>query len=120
MERCELVCKTVEVRECGKVLDNTADDKEEVWVEDEDTCVELEKTQCTVQEREGEADWEQVSDSQTQEVLQSLPEEAVEDESTRTELQATNENENYGEEDTLPDVEVTTDETAIHFGRIAQ
>ena len=51
-------------RECGKFLDNTAGDEDvkEVWVEDEDTCVDLEKTQCTVQEREAEADSEQVGE----------------------------------------------------------
>ena len=60
MQRCELVCKAVKVRECGKVLQLGEDgeggheeeeEEEEVWVDDEDTCVELEKTQCTVQGR---------------------------------------------------------------------
>ena len=97
-------------RECGKFLDNTADDEDEkeVWVEDEDTCVDLEKTQCTVQEREAEADSEQVGED-TKEDDTAIAGQVMEDTTTTTTTVpplTTNADE---------DIEVATDESAISF-----
>ena len=47
-----------------------------------------------------------------------VAEEVEEHEVTTTETPTTNANEDNNEEDTLSDVEITTDENAIHFGNI--
>ena len=97
-------------RECGKFLDNTADDEEkkEVWVEDEDTCVDLEKTQCTVQEREAEADSEQVKEDTKEDdaAVEGQVTEGTKTTSTTVPPLTTNADE---------DIEVATDESAISF-----
>ena len=77
-------------------------------MEDEDTCVDLEKTQCTVQEREAEADSEQVGE-ETKEDDTAIAGQVMEDTTTTTTTVpplTTNADE---------DIEVATDESAISF-----
>ena len=77
-------------------------------MEDEDTCVDLEKTQCTVQEREAEAESEQV-EGDTKEDDTAVAEQVIEDTTTTTTTVpplTTNADE---------DIEVATDESAISF-----
>ena len=52
LEKCEVVCQQSNITECAKVMIRTDEEGKEIWEDDPDNCVELEKTECRVQERE--------------------------------------------------------------------
>jgi len=48
---CEVVCQPTTVKECAKVTSGETDEEgREIWEEDPESCVEVEKTECRVQE----------------------------------------------------------------------
>ena len=49
-ELCEVVCQPANVTECAKVMNRTDEEGNEIW-NWEEPCIELEKTECKVQER---------------------------------------------------------------------
>ena len=59
LEVCEVVCLPAMVKECAKVLNGTDEEGNEVWEDDQEACVELEKTECKVQERKDETEEKQ-------------------------------------------------------------
>merc|ERR1719270_2064072 len=51
LEICEVVCQPAKVQECAKVTNGTLDDNGlEIWVDDTENCIEVEETECRVQE----------------------------------------------------------------------
>ena len=59
LEVCEVVCLPAMVKECAKVLNGTDEEGNEIWEDDPEACVELEKTECKVQERKDETEEKQ-------------------------------------------------------------
>ena len=78
-------------------------------MEDEDTCVDLEKTQCTVQEREAETDSDEVEED-TKEDDTAITGQVIEDTTTTTTTSEPPLTTNSNEE-----IEVGTDKSAISF-----
>ena len=57
LELCEVVCQPTKVKECAKISNGETDeDGLQIWRDDPDNCIELEKTECKVQERPLEED----------------------------------------------------------------
>ena len=50
LETCEVVCQPANVTECAKLVSGSDEDGNEIWEDDPENCVELEKTECKVQE----------------------------------------------------------------------
>merc|ERR1719499_1385132 len=51
LEICEVVCQPAKAQECAKITNGTVDDDGlEIWVDDTENCIEVEKTECRVQE----------------------------------------------------------------------
>merc|ERR1712241_620959 len=51
LEICEVVCQPSKVEKCAKITNGTLDDNGlEVWVDDLENCIEVEETECRVQE----------------------------------------------------------------------
>ena len=97
LEKCEVVCQPSNITECAKVMIRTDEEGKEIWEDDPDNCVELEKTECRVQEREA-GDGERAADTDDEEDITGVYEEG--DLATST---------------TNNPVEVETDESVIIF-----
>ena len=54
LELCEVVCQPANVTECAKVMSGTDEEGNDIWEDDPEACVELEKTECQVHERQTE------------------------------------------------------------------
>ena len=97
LEMCEVVCQPTNITECAKVVTGTNEEGKEIWEDEQDNCVELEKTECRVQEREA-GDGERAADTDDEEDITSVYEEG--DMATST---------------TNNPVEIETDESVIIF-----
>ena len=73
LETCEVVCQPANVTECAKFVNGTDKEGNEIWEDDPENCVELEKTECKVQARQAEeGDEESDNEEATDEIKDVL------------------------------------------------
>ena len=65
LELCEVVCQPANVTECAKVMNGTDEEGNEIWEDDPEACVELEKTECKVQEKQTENEEQGADNAET-------------------------------------------------------
>ena len=71
-ETCEVVCQPANVTECAKFVNGSDDEGNEIWEDDPESCVELEKTECKVQERQSEEEDEGSDDEEATDELKDV------------------------------------------------
>merc|ERR1711884_747647 len=108
LEICEVVCQPSKVEKCAKITNGTLDDNGlEIWVDDLENCIEVEETECRVQEIPVPEDEEEAEEG-TADVSRDEEEDEEDEDSENEESEEKDDPPEEEEEDTKTETATTT------------